>query len=216
MDVELNTDLTAVLASLDAPPRGPQFALARTRILTIKAKAEDKASRRGIKALIRPENAQSILPHLPAPGEHTHCALCGDFVLCDIIGAILRHHPAAHCPDLFIATLGLSQANATALAKWKALGLLGSITIVASHYFARLEGGRECQAVASILKPVADLIITRCHAKIICLPIGSDHYVIEGSANIRSSDNTEQITLFNDATLGAFHREWLSSLPHHG
>jgi hypothetical protein len=36
--------------------------------------------------------------------------------------------------------------------------------------------------------------------------------VIEGSANLRSSDNTEQIVLFNDPDLLAWHAGWMNNL----
>jgi hypothetical protein len=38
------------------------------------------------------------------------------------------------------------------------------------------------------------------------------HLVIGGSANLRSSMNIEQLTLDNDETLYAFHREWMAEI----
>ena len=47
----------------------------------------------------------------------------------------------------------------------------------------------------------------------ICLPTtAGDHFVIEGSANLRSSDNLEQIAVFNDPDLVAFHQAWIDTL----
>ena len=63
------------------------------------------------------------------------------------------------------------------------------------------------------LSGIAKVIVTRSHAKVICLPTtAGDHFVIEGSANLRSSDNTEQITIYNDAGLCAWHAQWLEGL----
>ena len=182
-DIELQTDLESAMAALEKEPRGPEFALATNQFHRVKA--EEKNRRRGIKKWIRPENALALLPHLPTnPDERTHAVLRGDFVLCDIIPAIIRER--GRCPHLHIATLGMSGANAESLASLHQAGLIGEI---------------------------AELIVSRNHAKVICLPTESgDHYVIEGSANLRSSDNLEQIAVFNDPDLIAFHRGWMAEL----
>lgn len=58
--------------------------------------------------------------------------------------------------------------------------------------------------------------VSRSHAKVIALPTASgDHFVIEGSANLRSSDNTEQMVIFNDAEKLAWHRQWMAQLTPH-
>lgn len=210
-DIALPDDLEAQIERLAKPATGPAFALAANRFIK---KAQDKASRRGIKKLVNPENAQAVIPHLPALGEHTHCALRGDFVLCDIVPAIIAARGS--CRDLLIATLGLSSANADTLAQLAARGLVGRLTIICSHYFREVDKSTTFREVRARLSGIATLIVTRCHAKIICLPTsGGDHFVIEGSANLRSSDNTEQIAIFNDPEIDSFHREWLLSLTRH-
>ena len=207
-DLQLPGDLAALIGQLDRPPQGPSFALPASCFRAVAAR--DRTSRRGIRQLIHPDNAKVILPHLPEPGGHTHCALRGDFVLCDVIPAIIEAR--GRCPDLFIATLGLSVANADTLGTLRARDRIGALTIVCSHYFAQVDKATVFRQVTARLEGLARIIITRCHAKIICLPVGTDHYVLEGSANLRSSDNTEQLVIFNDPDLDAFHRSWLLSL----
>ncbi len=211
-DIDLDTDLEAAAALLDRPGRGAAFALPANRFHVHKAKAEDRASRRGIKQHIKPENAQQLLQHLPAAScDRTHCALRGDFVVCDLIPAIIARH--GRCPHLTVATLGLSAANADQLATLQARGLIGGITIICSHYFAQVDKATTYRDVVARLQGRARIITTRCHAKIICLPTASgDHFVIEGSANLRSSDNTEQLVIFNDRELLAWHTSWLAEL----
>ena len=214
-DIQFPDDLEHQIERLGCGDTHAVFALAESRFLRIKAKAVDKAARRGIKKLIHPDNARKIIPHLPGPGERTHCALRGDFVLCDLIPAIISEH--GRCPNLLMATLGLSAANADALGILRSRDRIGALTIIASHYFAKVDKATTFREVSARLRGLADLIITRCHAKIICLPTESGHhFVIEGSANARSSDNTEQIVIFNDRDLDAWHRSWLLSLPQHG
>ena len=211
-DIDLDTNIEAAAALLDRPARDAQFALPANRFHVHKAKAEDRASRRGIKQHIKPENARQILPHLPHDaGDRTHCALRGDFVLCDLIPAIIEAR--GRCAHLTIATLGLSSANADQLVRLVACDRIGHITLICSHYFAQVDKATTYRDVVARLDGIAKIITTRCHAKVICMPTASgDHFVIEGSANLRSSDNTEQLVIFNDAELLAWHCEWLASL----
>lgn len=71
------------------------------------------------------------------------------------------------------------------------------------------------RAVSAILSGFTRLITIRNHCKVICLPTDSGHhFVIEGSANLRSSDNLEQIVITNDPATLAFHRQWMADLAH--
>jgi len=208
---ELDTDLAGAAARLEQPAPGPTFTLPANRFQVHKAKAEVQASRRGIKALIRPEHARTILPHLPDPGGRTHCILRGDFVLCELIPAITRARGPAL--DVHIATLGMSTANAQCLAELRARGQIGALTIICSHYFQQVDKATTYREVAAALAGVGRLVVARSHAKVICLPTAAgDHFVIEGSANLRSSDNLEQMVIFNDPEALGFHRAWMDDL----
>lgn len=209
-EIDLQTDLESAMAALDREPRGPEFALGAN--LFHRVKGEEKNRRRGLKKWIRPENALALLPHLPTGAEdRTHAVLRGDFVLCDIIPAIIRDR--GRCEHLHIATLGMSGANAECLAELHQAGLIGAITICCSHYFRQVDRTATWPEVERHLGAIAKLIVSRNHAKVICLPTESgDHFVIEGSANLRSSDNLEQIAVFNDPELAAFHRGWMAEL----
>lgn len=212
--IDLQTGLDDVEALLDRGPAAPSFALPSNLFLFKKAKAREDASRSGIRRFIQPGNARGVVDHLPEPGGHTHCVLRGDFVLCDVIPAIIAAR--GRCEHLHIATLGLSVANADLLATQHERGLIGAITLVCSHYFAQVDRTTTFRDVRARLADCAELIVTRSHAKVICLPTASgDHFVLEGSANLRSSDNTEQMVIFNDAETVAWHRHWLAQLPRH-
>ncbi len=210
-EIQLESSLEGLSELLDRGPAKPGFALPSNLFLFKAAKEKDKRSRRGIKELIQPENAACVLPHLPGPGERTHCILRGDFVLCDLIPAIIREK--GRCDHLHVATLGLSSANADCLATLKERGLIGDITLVCSHYFAQVDKNTTYRDVTRRLEGKARIIVARAHAKVICMPTASgDHYVIEGSANLRSSDNTEQMVIFNDQETLQFHRVWMEAL----
>lgn len=211
-DIPLDTDIEAAVERLDArADEPPPFVLPANRYHRHQAKTKDRNSRRGIKAFIRPENAAAVVPHLPAEGDRTHCVLRGDFVLCDIIPAIIAARGA--CPALRIATLGCSIANADSLACLLERGLVASLILVVSHYFAQVDRATVFRAVEARLEDLAALVVTRCHAKVICLPTAAgDHFVIEGSANLRSSDNLEQMVITNDRDTHDFHAAWIEEL----
>lgn len=199
----------ATFEQLGAPRA--QFTLPENRTLRVAAKEKDKRRRRGIKRLIRPENARPIVDELPEDGERLHCILRGDFVLCDLIPLILAKRGA--CTHLRVATLGLSTANAETLANLKAAGLVGEITLVASHYFQQVDKTTTFRQVSAILEGKARVVVCRSHAKVILLPTTSgDHLVIEGSANLRSSDNLEQMLMLNCQATHDFHAAWIDDL----
>ncbi len=215
--VELDTDLEAAVARLEESQRRPvpRFTVAENRFHTHRAKAVDRTRRRGIRSLIRPENADALLAHLPGhPDDRTHCILRGDFVLCDLIPRLLALR--GRCTHLRIATLGLSAGNADTLATLVEGGRVAQLTLVVSHYFEQVDKATVFRAVATRLRalgPRCRLVIERAHAKVICIPTaGGDHYVIEGSANLRSSDNLEQMLLVNDPEAHAFHAAWMDEL----
>lgn len=204
-------------SSIDFKQRAdPQFVLPSSLKHFHKAKARDSKSRKGIKQFIQAGNALPILDHLPSdPDDRTHVALRGDFVLCDLIPLIIARR--GHCPHLRIATLGLSADNANTLARLHATHAVREITLVASHYFRGVDKTSTYREVMAILGQRARIIITRCHAKVILIPTEQgDHYVIEGSANLRSSDNLEQIVVFNDQATHDHHSAWIDSLQSHG
>lgn len=186
----------------------PAFAIDQNRFRTYKAGA--KAKRAGIRQFIKPENALTVVRRLPGPGETTHCILRGDFVLADLLPYLLDGY---HCPHLRIATLGMSEENAKLLARLHEQGKVGRITLVLSHYFEQVNKATVYFEVRRILEGLASFVVMRSHAKVIAMerqgPAGSDWLTIEGSANLRSSDNLEQMTIFNDEEVHAHHAEWI-------
>ena len=212
---DLDTDIEAAVAEMERRERtgrAPEFSLPQNRFLFHRVKADDKARRRGIKSHIRPENAGGILAHLPVgPDDRTHCVLRGDFVLCDLIPHVLAAH--GECPHLRIATLGMSVANADTLACLVERGSVRELTIVVSHYFQQVDKTTTFRMVAARLAGKAKLAVTRSHAKVILLPTAQgDAYVFEGSANLRSSDNLEQMLVVNDRETHDFHAAWIDQL----
>ena len=208
----LSDDLLDLGKGLEGDRPSPGFVLSENQFHARRAKKELlKAGRRGIKAKIRPENAKGVLPHLPeGPDDRTHAILRGDFVLCDLIPAILDERGA--CGEIHIATLGLSRANAETLARLQREGMTDRVTVLCSSYFQQVDKLTTFRDVEAILAKAGRLIVARNHAKVICLPTARGAFVIEGSANLRSSDNLEQIAIFNDPELLQWHVRWIEGL----
>jgi hypothetical protein len=198
------------IAEPTAPGLEPagMFSLPASKFLAYKT--AQKIKRKNVKRFIRPENAQAVLDHLPEPGDHTHCLLRGDFVLGDLIPAMIQ---GGWCKHLRIATLGLSEYNAQTLATLVDKGHVGEITMVVSHYFEQVNKSTVYADVRRILDGKCTFIIMRSHAKVIAMEtehdVGNFHWVIEGSANLRSSDNLEQMTIYNDPDILVFHNDWI-------
>ncbi len=169
---------------------------------------ELKERRKDVRSYIKQENALDILPHLPNSGERTHCILRGDFVLCSIIPVILQARGAVE--HLRVASLGVSKANTDTLAALLDRKMVGRLSILTSHYFSAVD--REdifAYCCRELEKRGGRISVSRVHAKVLLIAAGQDHFVIEGSANLRANDGIEQITIYNDPELHSFHAGWM-------
>jgi len=180
------------------------FAIAESRFLE---------RRGGMKRFVKAENALVVARRVPGVGGETHCILKGDFVLGDLLGPLLD---GKYCEHLRIATLGMSGYNADLLVRLKREGRFGRLTMVVSHYFEGVNRSTVFAEVQEKLAGVAEWVVMRSHAKVICMTrsggVGEpveDWLVVAGSANLRSSDNLEQMTIYNDREVHEFHAEWI-------
>lgn len=63
------------------------------------------------------------------------------------------------------------------------------------------------------LAGLAKIVVTRSHAKCILIPTEAGaFYVVEGSSNLRSSDNLEQMTIFNSKEVHDWHAAWIDEI----
>lgn len=185
------------------------FPLRQNRYMTQfhAVKADDKRSRRGIKRMVRPENAAELAKYLPEPGECTHAVVRGDFVMGDIIPLILGNRVAAL---VGISTLGMSRENAVLLAELLDAGKVERLFLLVSHYFSQVDKTGTYREVKGLLGDA--VVVARTHAKVILISAAPDFFVVEGSANLRSSDNIEQFAVWNDEELLNWHLEWMQEV----
>lgn len=176
----------------------------REAVDTLKAR-----DRLALRKFIRPENAEVLLPHLPeCEDERLHALIAGDFVFCDLLAAIIARRGAPR--RLVCATLSLSQKNIATLESL-AVTHRFPVELLLSHYFAKTNK-EQYAAVLSIAKrqPLIRVRVARSHCKVTLLDYENAALVIESSANLRSSRNLEQVSIFNDRALLEFHAEWIA------
>lgn len=197
------------LDGLDTPRDESAFPLRRNRYMREfhAAKAEEKRSRRGIRRLVRPENAEGLRGGLPEPGECTHAVVRGDFVLAEIIPILLGN---ARAETLAISTLGMSRDNAAKLAELRDAGRIGRLFLLVSHYFSQVDKTGTYREVKGFLGDAVK--VARTHAKVILVAAPPSFFVVEGSANLRSSENIEQFAIWNDEGLLNWHLEWMQEV----
>jgi len=156
-------------------------------------------------------NAVALVKPLPRPGEVVHAIMGGDFACWDLVPAILDL-AGRPTEELFIATLGFNAQNSWHLCQLLDQGAIRRAHILASDYFAKADSSTFREAKTQLQARGATLASTRNHAKVIGMAFGRDAYVVEGSANMRSCNNLEQITMTNNRTLFEFHRRWIQSI----
>ena len=209
-----NQDIDSLMASLESgvTEAGPKFALEKSLFHFHKKAATDWQKRKGVKKHILPVNAAEILDYLPSEtDDRTHCTLKGNFIICDLIPHVIGMR--GNCPHLRISTLGMSVGNAQLLAGLMDSGKVGKLSIIVSLYFQRVDKDTTYSKVMTILEGKARVTVARSHAKVILIPTDNgDFYVFEGSSNLRSSDNIEQLLIVNDRETHDHHCKWMAEL----
>ena len=208
----LNTDLAGAFARLSAPRSGA-FALTTRTLQAKRGFDRQNARQRAIRQkYVRVGNADTLAALLPtAPDEVTHAITPGDFIFCDLLTSVCRTRKPI---TLRIATLSMSKANVDSLTAELTAGNVGSIAILISNFFEKTNVGIfQHLTKAAADHPALTIATERTHAKVALFQFGkNDRLTIETSANLRSSQNIEQITAIADPALYAFHRQWLDEL----
>lgn len=174
----------------------------RPRLLSLKTLMKGQA-----RALIRAENADELVRALPrAEGESTHALLSGEFVLGDVIDRVRALHGEPR--EIWIATLSVGIPNLATLSAACEAGV--RVTLLVSHYF-RSADSELYAALERALDgfPNFRLIVGRVHAKVLLFDFADWPLTLTTSANLRSSNNLEQLDAHAAPPLFFFHRDWM-------
>ena len=183
---------------LDAPPR-----------LTTRA---DRRYTRAAKT------AAELLPDLPAPGESVHALMLGHFDLCQVISATAKRLPALR--HLRIATLCYSKRNVAELCSLLD-GRKGdpvALTLLVSDFFKEHNKALHEWAAGELAQfPAVRVASAGTHCKVACFDLGDgDGLTFEGSANLRTNKNREQLAAIRDRTLHDWHAGWIDAFVRSG
>ena len=89
-----------------------------------------------------------------------------------------------------------------------------ALTLLVSSFFRDHNKGL-FEAFADDLKahPHARLAAARSHCKVVCFDVSMDDgLVFEGSANLRTNKNREQLAVFRDRPLHDWHAGWIDEM----
>lgn len=156
------------------------------------------------------KEAKELLAALPGPGEAVHAVMTGRYDLMLLLVALLDLHPAP-CRRLRIATLCYNRRNAVELLGLLESGKVGGLTLLASSFFKdhnkELDEWFRGELAAY---PGSKTAAARSHCKVVCFDFADGAgLVLEGSANLRTNGNREQLALINDRALHDFHATWI-------
>lgn len=169
-----------------------------------------KAKRRSYVDARREINVIEHLIKLPADGETVHFIIDGRFEPADIIPATRRLSDPAIIKDLTVTTLGLNEDNVSTICRGLDAGKIGTATILVSHYFRHAERPLFEWMKAEIESRHGRVRGLRMHAKLILMEMTDGRFfTVEGSANLRSCNSVEQLTMTNGRELLEFHRNWI-------
>lgn len=171
-----------------------------------------KLKRREFIHAVRVSAAATVLERLPEPDEVFHTLVSGQYDGWDHVAAILKLAAPATILELYIATLGFSEANSGELLQWLDDGTIGRVWFNCSCYMR--------DASASLYVPLAEALAkrgqavkaTRNHAKILAFKMSDGRYfVVDGSMNLRSCKNVEQVNIQQSKELFEFYSEYIRS-----
>lgn len=164
-------------------------------------------------------NAQKLAKKIDLQSEENLFSIVdGSFVFGDFILAFLHHHDIK-AVRMDISTLSLSMHNIVGLETFIKKGYIDNLNFLIGYYFYAHERKGLMEALYERLDFEDRLQVSVCRNHMKCFTILTDRgnkIVIDGSANLRSSDNLEQfnlefnsekydfITNFNDKLLQEF------------
>lgn len=157
---------------------------------------------------VRYDNADAMARDLKiTTGMRIDCFISGSFIFGDFIEAFLKRNNC-QATRMTIATLSMSEANVDSLELCMRLDYIKDLRLMVSDYFF----GHERRTIIPYIYKHLDiderfqLGVARIHTKTCHFhTLGGKKMVIHGSANLRSSQNVEQITIEEDPALYDFY-----------
>lgn len=150
-------------------------------------------------------------------GSHYYGIVSGQFIFGDLLEALIVDKQQ-HIKNLDIATLSVSQDNIDSLRTIMDCGFCLRLSLIVSHYFYSHE---RQSLIPYIYRELGhtdgfQLSVAGSHCKIACFETFEGlKFTIHGSANLRSSSNTEQFSIVEDPAFYDFNMEYINAIHDH-
>lgn len=157
------------------------------------------------------------LKYFPKKNEAYYIWIQGNFIFGDFITQFIVQHNLI-IKELTIITLSITRNNIEALDELIVKGYCNKINLVLSEYYIRTEKIKQTKTIELLIKITSDnenfnLYTTETHQKIVLLHTSLDNKIVfHGSANMKGSQNYEQLMIDNNDELYDFNYESLNKL----
>ncbi len=157
------------------------------------------------------------IKYFPRKNEAFYIWLQGNFIFGDFITQFIVHYQI-QLFELTIITLSITRNNIEALDELIKQGYCDKINLVLSDYYIRTEKIKQTKTIELLNKLTANnskfnLYSTETHQKIVLLHTKLNNKIIfHGSANMKGSQNFEQLMIDNNDELYNFNYESLNKL----
>jgi hypothetical protein len=189
-------------AGLVGPPEGPADGAARRAFLA-------RTHQRRFACL---RAAAEVLDVLPAEGESLHAVMTGLYDLMHLL-IVLLDRLGSPCCTLRIATLSLSRRNVQEMVSLFDQSKVRQLDLLTSDFFRKHDDDIFAELVQEFHSRGQRVAAARSHCKIVTARLeDGQHYVLEGSANLRTNSNQEQFCLSRDPLLHGWYDVWLSDM----
>jgi hypothetical protein len=166
----------------------------------------------GLRRKAQLKRAAEVVPNLPGPGESLHTLLTGYFDFALVLTCVLRSR-ACPCEHARVATLSFGYKNVQEMAGWLDGGIVRRLTLLCSDFMAKASPKEFRGAVAELVEQRGQRVgSARCHAKVVTLAFADGlRLTFEGSANLRTNRNMENLCVVNDPGLHDWHAAWIDA-----
>jgi hypothetical protein len=187
-----------------------QFAQPKQAVKADEKGIPSTVSRANVRRTAALQDARAVLTVLPAPGEALHAIITGRFDLMHLVLALLERLPS---PEYIrIATLSFNARNLTEMLTLLDREQPPRLTLLASAFFRDHNKELWSETLTEFRDRKQQVAAARSHAKVVTIMAGKERLSLEGSANLRSNSNREQICLINDPGVHDWHATWIDDL----
>ena len=155
------------------------------------------------------KTATEAVAVLPGRGEAVHCLMTGYYDLMHVL--VLLAERLGPIQRLRIATLSYNARNLAELVRLLEERRVESLTLLCSSFFKDHNKDLFARTQEAFAARPARVSADRSHCKVVCVQTAEVKLVLEGSANLRTNRNIEQLTLIHQEEIHDWHATWIDA-----